>query len=302
MICNNEGFLSMMTGKLLGDGCFTKQKGRKPRFQFIHRVADFDWSQHCYEQLKEFIPLNPPKYKMVLDPRIQKGFTECFFVQSKTDVVITKLEKLWYKNRVKKLPIEFIANYLNEPALAWWYQDDGHLKQERGIPQKIILSTDNFTVEENNALINIIQTHYHLTFTVDKQNRLILYDQFQILYFLRLIEKYIHPSMQRKIPINTQPKSLAKTTTIYLPSSLQLKKPTYEINTQLEKLKGLFDLVNTKEGHIQFFRDHYQWSREKPITKPYRIIINKEHKIYLSKIKQITGLSNSRIIEWCFQK
>lgn len=301
MCSNSDYFLSIMTGKLLGDGCFTKQKGRKPRFQFIHRAADFEWSQHCYEQLKEFLPLNPPKFKKTPDPRMQKGFTKCYFVQSKTDEAITQLEKIWYTNRIKKLPLDFITIHLDEAAIAWWYQDDGHLSQKDGVPKKIILSTDNFTTEENNALINILKTRYHLIFTLDKQNRLILYDQFQILYFLRLIEGYIHPSMLRKMPTNTHLKSLAKTTTIYLPSSLQLKKPTYEINTQLAKLKELYNYVNNREGHIQFFKQYCQWASKKTVTSPYRIIINHDHKVYLSKIKQNTGLSNSKIIEWCFQ-
>jgi hypothetical protein len=33
-------FFDIMNGKLLGDGCITKQEGRKPPFQFTHSKKD----------------------------------------------------------------------------------------------------------------------------------------------------------------------------------------------------------------------------------------------------------------------
>lgn len=38
-------YLSRITGKLLGDGCITKQQGRKPRFQFIPPKGRFTMEQ-----------------------------------------------------------------------------------------------------------------------------------------------------------------------------------------------------------------------------------------------------------------
>lgn len=55
--------LDMLTGKLLGDGCITKQNGRMPRFQFIHTTSDKEWCFHCYEKLMNDLPLTPPYYK-----------------------------------------------------------------------------------------------------------------------------------------------------------------------------------------------------------------------------------------------
>ncbi|OKL36340.1 hypothetical protein [Domibacillus mangrovi] len=144
-------FYSRLTGKLLGDGCITQQSGRRPRFQFMHRIEDLGWSTYCYEQLKDFLPLNPPAYKKVIDPRTVAGFTECFVVQSRTDDKITLLESLWYEDRKKQLPLNFIEEYLYEEALAWWYQDDGHLKVADSVPKKIILSTDSFSSEERDT-------------------------------------------------------------------------------------------------------------------------------------------------------
>ncbi|WP_376699863.1 hypothetical protein [Parageobacillus thermoglucosidasius] len=64
----------MLTGKLLGDGNITIQKNRKPRFRFGHSIKDRDWCVHCYQKLADFLPLNPPKYRRVIDSRIKGGF------------------------------------------------------------------------------------------------------------------------------------------------------------------------------------------------------------------------------------
>lgn len=145
---NKSIFLSRLTGKLLGDGCFTKQVGRRPRFQFIHRIEDLEWSMYCYEQLRDFLPMNPPIYKHTVDSRLQNGFSESYMVQSKTSAIVTELEVLWYHNRKKVLPLPFISQFLSEEALALWYQVDGHLTKQGSLPKKIVLSTDSFSSME----------------------------------------------------------------------------------------------------------------------------------------------------------
>jgi len=155
-----DKFYNRICGKLLGDGCITKQERRKPRFQFMHRTEDFGWTNYCYEQLKNFIPLSPPTYRKVMDSRLKKGFSKSYVVQSRTDNLITSLYTTWYPYGKKVLPFDFIEQYLNEEALAWWYQDDGHLKIVNGIVTKLILSTDSFSVEENAKLIQLLEDQF----------------------------------------------------------------------------------------------------------------------------------------------
>ena len=100
----NEQLYRRICGKLLGDGCITKQGDRKPRFQFFHRIEDLGWAEYCYSQLKDFLPLTPPVYKRVIDSRFKKGFSECYTVQSRTHEVITELHQMWYPAGKKKLP------------------------------------------------------------------------------------------------------------------------------------------------------------------------------------------------------
>src|SRR5690606_18648410 len=131
------------------------------------------WTNHCYEMLNSYLPLNPPVYKKVIDLRLKKGFSESYVVQSKTSSIITSIYEQWYPNGRKKLPTDFLKQYLNAKALAWWYQDDGHLKIVNNVAQKIILSTDGFTKEENIWLSDYLFRKFHLKFLRDGQNRLI---------------------------------------------------------------------------------------------------------------------------------
>jgi hypothetical protein len=86
----------------------------------------------------------------------------------------------------------------DEAGLAWWYQDDGHLKIDGNKVRKVIFSTDNFLRKENEKLLELLKRKFNLSFSLDGQYRLCLYDQVQILYFLYKVKPYIHFSMERK--------------------------------------------------------------------------------------------------------
>lgn len=301
---SNIRYLSRLTGKLLGDGCITKQVNRKPRFQFIHRIEDFEWSQYCYEQLKDFIPLNPPTYKRVIDSRIQAGYSECYTVQSKTSATITELERLWYHNRKKFLPLAFINEYLTEEALAWWYQDDGHLAKQHSLPQKIILSTNSFSKNEHVALQQILQEKFDLSFKLDSQKRLILYDQPQIYYFLKLIEPYLHPCMNRKSICNEQTPQLTKSkrTTIYLAEQLLLQRPTKEINEQLLYAQKILHQLENRQTFLNFYRCSNSLLSDKRNLKGYQIVLNEDNRKILQRVKQLSGWNQSQIAQLCFSE
>ena len=293
-------FYHFICGKLLGDGSMTKQGNRKARFQFMHRAEDFKWTNHCYELLKNLLSLNPPAYKKVNDPRLKKGYSESFVVQSKTSPVITALYEQWYPHGKKKLPFDFLEQYLNEQALAWWYQDDGHLKVVNNVAQKVILSTDSFTAEENTWLLHYLFRKFHLKFLKDGKNRLILYDQFQITYFLHLISPWLHESMNRKALPKQPTKAIAKRTTIYLPENIKLQNPTSEINEKLHHLKALF--TNGPDSICnEFIFDTFKLfnSKEQPV-KSYQIVIQENHRYTLASIRQQTGLTVSKLVEYCF--
>jgi len=293
-------FKAKITGKLLGDGAITKQAGRSARFKFNHTYKDYKWCYYCYNQLAHSIPLSEPKFNKTIDSRLKKGYSLQYYVQSRVSDVICYLRNRWYPEGKKSLPCDLIQECFTEQTLAWWYMDDGHFKIERNIPKKIVLSTDSFTSEENKWLIDFLYKKYKLSFNLDNQNRIILYDQFQIIYFLNLIKPYLHESMYRKT-FSSRPilfNLSAKRTTIYLPISIHITSPTKEINSQLKLLPKLVEYYKKGVFYKKFekllFLDH---GKKK---KSYQIVINGINLSNLQLLKSLTGLTYSKLTELCF--
>ncbi len=297
----SPSFKAMIIGKLLGDGSITIQKGRKPRFQYTHTIQDYGWSKYCYEQLLEHIPLCPPKYKKSIDTRLKQGFSEAYYVQSKTSDIITYLRKQWYSSQGKVLPFKLMTRYFNEHSLAWWYMDDGHLKPDGRIVRKVILSTENFTSYEIDWLIEFLHNKYNLSFHRDSQNRIILYDQFQINYFHYHVEPHLHETMYRKCinSYNYNFKLAAKRTTLYLPTEIKIMSPTNEINTTLKILDELIVSYKNDTFYINYF-NHLKDQDSSP-TKGYQVIINENNINKLYFLNEVTGLTFSRLAGLCFQ-
>ena len=267
----------------------------------MHRIEDVGWAQYCHERLQDFLPLSPPTYSKVADPRLSKQYLERYIVQSRTHPIITSLYATWYPEGKKVIPFEFLESYLNEEALSWWYQDDGHVKIVNGTMNKIILSTDSFTAFENEQLIQLLFKKFKLRFSVDGQNRLILYDQFQIIYFLELVSPWLSPAMSRKAAIMLPLKPIAKRTTVYLPSTIYLRKPTAEINEKLVKLYSL--LCEEKKSvclHTIFKEFEHLLSVEDTKTVGYQIVIQERYRDLLASVRQQTGLSVSLLVSYCF--
>lgn len=294
-------FYARICGKLLGDGCMTKQGNRKPRFQFMHRTEDVGWAQYCYEHLQDFLPLSPPTYSKVADTRLIKQYSERYIVQSRTHPTITDLYAMWYPEGKKVIPFEFLETYINEVALSWWYQDDGHVKIVNGVMKKFILSTDSFTAFENEQLIQLLFKKFKLRFSVDGQNRLILYDQFQIIYFLNLVSPWLSPAMERKAAIMLPLKPIANRTTVYLPSTVNLRKPTAEINDKLVKLYSLL-CEEKKSVCLQTIFKEFEYLLTVQDTKTvgYQIVIQESYRDLLARVRQQTGLSISLLVSYCF--
>ncbi|WP_243388289.1 endonuclease [Bacillus kexueae] len=249
--------MEMVFGKLLGDGNLTIDESRSPRFRFAHSLKDKEWCVHCYEQLNNHLPMNAPKYRKLNDPRVNKGYKEQLYVQSKTHPFFIRLKNQWYLNKKKVVPINELEKYFTPLCLAWWYQDDGHLKITNQQLKKVILSTESFTEEEILSLKELLKNKFCLEFKKDGQNRLIIYDKPQIYYFLHLIKPYIHRSMERKCVFPKMDKPIEKThlrTTIYLPSHIKLASPSQDIKEIISKLKQSFlPMLENRDYIIQYF-------------------------------------------------
>ena len=296
--------IDRITGKLLGDGNISIEKNKKPRLRFSHCLSDKEWALHCYKELKDYVPFSTPKERKIFDERIIAGFTESIYVQSLTFSAINVLKNIWYEDRRKVIPFELLEEGISPVTLAWWYQDDGHLKCTNGVLKKVILSTDSFSKEENKHLTKLLDRFYHFNFRLDGQNRIILYEKAQILYFLDIIKPYLHSSMRRKYAIPVQPLSYGKPkrTTVYLPKFIKFVSPTKDIRDILLNLNKLQFLLNkpTKYQEIMF-----RWYESIKLAthkgEGFQVVIELNQLEIVHSIQQKTGLTLSQIVYLCYK-
>ncbi len=292
--------IEKVTGKLLGDGNISVEKGKRGRFRFTHSAKDMEWSEHCYNELKANLPLNPPIYRKITDKRTIKGFTECYYVQSRTAIPIDVLRNLWYYKNIKVLPKELLYRSLTPLTLAWWYMDDGHLKLKNDIATKLVLSTESFTQQELHFLQKILLSKFFLHFKIDKESRLVLYDKPSICYFLKLVKSHLIPGMSRKYlqakkdNLNTGPKR----TSIYLPTYFKILTPTKEFNDVISYSRALQEQLITTVGHIQFYKTYV--NTQKQNRKSYQIIISNDNLYRINELQYLTGFEKSVCVQACF--
>lgn len=108
--------------------------------------------------------------------------------------------------------------------------------------------------------------------------------------------------MKRKTILTEQPHTARKRTTIYLPSSIHLTKPTSEINKQLVNLHMLKEILMDRTRFIDFYKEIIIPIRLTKETKAYQIVIQEQYNLLLYSLKIQTGLTISQIITICFMK
>jgi hypothetical protein len=106
--------------------------------------------------------------------------------------------------------------------------------------------------------------------------------------------------MNRKIISPNQALTTRDRTTIYLPNTIHLTKPTAEINKQLQHLHVLQGIVTDRTRYINFYQVEIAHSRSMKNTKGYQIVIHEQYNNQLQSIENQTGLTISQIINICF--
>lgn len=266
-------------------------------FQMMHRTEDVEWIQYNYEQLQAFIPLAPPQYEKIQDDRLKQGYSERYMVQSKTHPLINELYDLWYPNGKKIIPFTWLEHHFTAESLAWWYQDDGHLKKNKnGVVEKLVLSTECWTDEEREWLQSILNLHFHLLFSIDGQKRLLLYDQAQIHYFLQLVEPWLQPCMWRKMKTASSYVIPSKRTTLKITSHFKCNKPTQQVNTCLSQFMPKLSFTPT------VFQQTQAVQLEKSEKKAYQIQLTEENRQQFRRLHGQTGLSFNAITQQCFME
>lgn len=175
--------IEIINGSMLGDGCLNKISGnigksrRHPetsRFDETHGIAQSDWLKWKQEQLQP-IPSFYRESEVVARKNLGNGIvvndsTRTYIscnLRTIQHPIFAGLEYQWYKrdengsyvykthgNRLRRTKIVPNNLILTPLALAVWYIDDGHNKQEKG--GRIILCSLDFTKNEVEYLVGLV--------------------------------------------------------------------------------------------------------------------------------------------------
>ena len=141
-------------------------------------------------------------------------------------------------------------------------------KKKGNTPSKIILSKESFDFVELQYLKEFLEKNFDLIFSIDKQKRLILYDQASILFFLKLVRPYL--ALERKdinfSSIKLEDFPTKHRTTIYLPVKLKITKPTSKIRESLSFLPAIINDLENSNDYYNFYKKFY---KEESLVKSY---------------------------------
>ena len=188
----NKDVFSLLLGGLIGDGYITKSG-----------QASFNRG----DSQKEYVLEKQKLFGGTIYDYISKtGYGKEFLVHRLTlpNNSQTKYVRELIYSGEKKI-VSTLFDYIDEKSLAMWYMDDGCLGNTRG-KYYVTLCTHGFSYEENSKIAEFLHKKWGIDCKLTKANGLTdtlyyirIYGE-NVAKFIKLISKYIFPSMEYKIP------------------------------------------------------------------------------------------------------
>ena len=190
--------LDVIIGSLLGDARLEcRSKGIRAKYTARFRVhhgykqkEDVWWK---YEILKDLVSKEPREISWINKKRNLNEISCYFHTKSLKDFGI--IHEIFYKNVVKKFPIEIIPIF-SDRMLAVWYMDDG--SNNHG---NITLSTHSFSFEDQQIIADFLKSKYQISPTVvkDRNQWKISIGKKDYKHFLSIVTPFIPEAMAYKI-------------------------------------------------------------------------------------------------------
>ena len=206
---------SILLALCLGDGCLRKPNRGSVQLEIGHSIKQLDYCTWKRDLIYSILGGNKPP-KINIKKVILKKYGEyeaCRFV--KTHPYLKELRNKLYCNGVKRITPELLKE-LTPQCLAIWYMDDGSFyKKDSADGKKSIcfdlrISTDCFSKEENEMIVNYLYSTYDIKFHVYKCHPeknggawILRANKQAAIKFINLIKPYVIPSMQYKIEYKT---------------------------------------------------------------------------------------------------
>jgi hypothetical protein len=200
--------LNVLTGELLGDGHISLNKnGTKGRAQFTFATISYEYIMYLKFGIfkawsSTILPTPYPNPAKFPDKRIEQ-----YWFGTKNWAFLAEVHSLWYievdGKKVKILP-QNIGELLNAQGLAHWFMGDSYFDNSKNT---VHVCTDNFTKEEVQLLINVLQENFDIKATLSKRKAngkicwRIRIPRNEVFKLRKLVECYYVPCMLYKLGI-----------------------------------------------------------------------------------------------------
>jgi len=147
----------IFVGLLLGD-LYGRFRNGNTSFAFKQGVIHQDYIYHLYELFNTYCPSAPKIFRSLPDIRTGKIYSSISFT-TYTLPCFNELYNLFYLSGKKVIP-KNIGELLTPLSLVYWISDDGSWNK---VQRYVSLSTDSFTLEEVELLIEVLNKKFNLS-------------------------------------------------------------------------------------------------------------------------------------------
>lgn len=190
---------SIVIGMVLGDAYLQKTGKANARLRLEHSIGQKEYLEWKVDLLKNYF-----QSKIQLLERFNARWNKTYHyvrIQSNSSPEFGKIQRLFYKDSEKVIPKE-IAKLLKHPlTLAVWFMDDGYY-YPRDKMSYIYIS--NFSQESISNLLTSLKENFGLSpiLKIKKKGLVLIFSVIQTAKLMKIIKKFIIPSMSYKIPLD----------------------------------------------------------------------------------------------------
>lgn len=251
--CYPKEIYPILYGMALGDASFSKENRPSKNYTFSDNInISFSQSKKQLEYLKFKLSLFGNDNCKLYEGKSGYCDNKVYNSYIKSDFLISKhFNDIMFKGRTKIITKEF-CNLLTPVSLAFWYMDDGTLRNKESKPQ-IKLSSCAYSYDENVLLVDCLNKRFGIDCHLikDKQYYSIYITVQGTERFLQLVAPYIHPSMRYKLPYNLKNVEFVLEGKKFY-KELQLNaKQINAINISKRKIHTVYDLT-IRDNHNFF--------------------------------------------------
>lgn len=187
----------VIVGTLLGDG-YLEVQGISARLQLKQSEEKKEYVFWLYDELRNLCKSEPK----------QRKDNQQWYVSTRYLPVLFRLRQKFYRDGLKIVPDDIHRLLKNSLSLAVWFMDDGTLDWRVKDHYAFLLTTNCFTHEDNQSLLNVLKTNFnieaaiHLAFSRRKRYPRIYIGAKGRDRFYTTIQPFILPCFNYKLPRN----------------------------------------------------------------------------------------------------